>query len=44
MGAADEAVLSGQAWTDFCRALEQAGSRCCAGRRRRWTRPRATGT
>ena len=25
MSEADEAVLTGQAWTDFCRALEQAG-------------------
>lgn len=25
MSSADEVVLSGQAWTDFCRALEQAG-------------------
>jgi hypothetical protein len=31
MSAADEAVLSGQAWTDFCRALEQAGQQVLRG-------------
>jgi len=28
---ADSAVLSGQAWTDFCRALEQAGQQLLRG-------------
>jgi hypothetical protein len=31
MSAADDAVLSGQAWTDFCRALEQAGQQVLRG-------------
>jgi hypothetical protein len=31
MSEADEAILSGQAWTDFCRALEQAGQQVLRG-------------
>lgn len=31
MTSADDAILSGQAWTDFCRALEQAGEQVLRG-------------
>ena len=31
MSDADDAILSGQAWTDFCKALEQAGQQVLRG-------------
>jgi hypothetical protein len=31
MSAADDAVVSGQAWSEFCRSLEQAGQQLLRG-------------